>query len=138
MMITFFQVFIVFGVAGSVKSMSSGHHHVFSGIYCFWGSGVRQQYVEWVLVGCSSSRFFKYLLFLGQRGPSKLCLVGTHWMWNLIPHPTSSPDRNLSKNMGRCKKYKQKSSFFFSSFKINKYYFIILTIILLILLGGPL
>ena len=24
----------------------------FSGISCFWGSGVRQKYSEWVLVGC--------------------------------------------------------------------------------------
>ena len=23
-----------------------------SGISCFWGSGVRQKYVEWVLIGC--------------------------------------------------------------------------------------
>ena len=28
------------------------HHHVFSGIYCFWGSGVRQKYAVWLLVGC--------------------------------------------------------------------------------------
>ena len=28
------------------------HHHIFSGISCFWGSGVRQKYAEWVLVGC--------------------------------------------------------------------------------------
>ena len=28
------------------------HHHVFSGISCFWGSGVHQKYVVWVLVGC--------------------------------------------------------------------------------------
>ena len=27
------------------------HHHIFSGISCFWGSGVRQKYAEWVLVG---------------------------------------------------------------------------------------
>ena len=27
------------------------HHHVFSGISCFWGSGVRQKYAVWVLVG---------------------------------------------------------------------------------------
>ena len=26
--------------------------HVFSGISCFWGSGVHQKYAEWVLVGC--------------------------------------------------------------------------------------
>ena len=29
--------------------MSSSH---FSGISCFWGSGVYQKYAEWVLVGC--------------------------------------------------------------------------------------
>ena len=28
------------------------HHHIFSGISCFWGSGVRQKYAIWVLVGC--------------------------------------------------------------------------------------
>ena len=28
------------------------HHHAFSGISCFWGSGVRQKYAVWVLVGC--------------------------------------------------------------------------------------
>ena len=28
------------------------HHHVFSGISCFWGSEVRQKYAEWLLVGC--------------------------------------------------------------------------------------
>ena len=42
--ITFFHVFLVFGVAGSIKSMQIGysldaecHHHVFSCISCFWG-----------------------------------------------------------------------------------------------------
>ena len=28
------------------------HHHVFSGISCFWGSRVHQKYTVWVLVGC--------------------------------------------------------------------------------------
>ena len=28
------------------------HHHVFSGISFFWGSGAHQKYAEWVLVGC--------------------------------------------------------------------------------------
>ena len=28
------------------------HRHIFSGISCFWGSGVHQKYSEWVLVGC--------------------------------------------------------------------------------------
>ena len=28
------------------------HHHIFSGISCFWGSGVHQKYAVWVLVGC--------------------------------------------------------------------------------------
>ena len=45
--------------------------------------------------------FFRYFLFLGLQYPSKLCQVDTCWMQNLIPHPTRSPDRNLSKNTGR-------------------------------------
>ena len=28
------------------------HHHNFSGFSCFWGSGVRQKYAVWALVGC--------------------------------------------------------------------------------------
>ena len=53
-------------------------------------------------------------------------------------HPTSSLNRNLSKNTGRyVENTNKKVVFFFSSPKINKYYFIILTIILLIFLGGP-
>ena len=47
---------------------------------------------------------------------SKVCRVGTHWMRNLIPHSTSSPDRNLSKNTGRyVKNTNKKVVFFFSS-----------------------
>ena len=84
------------------------------------------------------SRFFRYLLFLGWWGPSKVCRVGTHWMRNLIMHPTRSRDRNLSKNTRiYVKNTNKKVVFFFSSSKINKYYFIILTIILLFFLGGP-
>ena len=86
----------------------------------------------------SSSHFFRYFLFLGLWGPSKLCSVGTHWMRNQIPHPKSSPNRNLSKNTRRyVENTNTKSSFFLSSSKINQYYFIILTIILLFSLGGP-
>ena len=74
----------------------------------------------------SSSRFSRYLLFFGQWVPSKVCQVGTRWMRNLIPHPTSSLDRNLSKLTGRyVKNTNKKVVFFFSSSKINKYYFII-------------
>ena len=61
----------------------------------------------------SSSRFFRYLLFWGDRGPSKICRVGTRWIWNLITHPTSSPTQNLSKNTGRyVENMNKKSSFF--------------------------
>ena len=135
----------------------------FSGISCFWGSGICQNCVVWVLVGCgikfhiqilptwfifyglrspktkkylknmmmtSSSHFLRNFLFLGNNGPSKVCSVVTHWMHNLIPHPTRSPNRNLSKNTGRYVKNTNKNVvFFFSSSKINKYYFNILTII---------
>ena len=86
----------------------------------------------------TSSCFFRYFLFLGLRGPSKVCSVDTRWMWNLIPHPMSSPDQNLSKNTRRyVENTNKKVVFFFSSSKINKYYFIILTIILWIFLWRP-
>ena len=49
----------------------------------------------------SSSCFFRYFLFFGYWGSSKVCRVGTRWMRNQIPHPTSSPNRNLSKNTMR-------------------------------------
>ena len=76
--------------------------------------------------------FFQVFLVFGASGPSKVCHVGTRWMWNQILHPTSSPDQNLSKNTGRyVENTNTKSSFFLSSSKINQYYFIILTIILL-------
>ena len=45
--------------------------------------------------------FFQVFLVFGVAGPSKVCRVGTCWMWNLILHPTRSLDQNLSKNMGR-------------------------------------
>ena len=83
----------------------------------------------------SSSHFFRFFLFLGYWGPSKVCSVGTYWMQNWILHPTSSPAWNLSKNTERyVKNTNKKVVFFFSSSKINKYYFIMLTIILLIFL----
>ena len=49
--VMFFHIFIVFGVAGSVKSMQC-HLHGFSGIYWFSSSRVYQKYAVWVLVGC--------------------------------------------------------------------------------------
>ena len=68
--------------------------------------------------------FFMYFLFLGLRGLSKVCRVGTRWMRNLIPQPTSSPDQNLSKNMGRYVKNTDKKYFF--SFLFQKLINIIL------------
>ena len=62
-------------------------------------------------------RFFRYFLFLGQRGPSKVCRVGTCWMRNLILHPMSSLDRNLIKNTWRyVKNTNKKSSFFYDTY----------------------
>ena len=86
----------------------------------------------------SSSHFFRYFFFWGERGLSKVFQVGTRWMQNLVPHPTSSPNQNLSKSTGiYVENTNKKISFFFSSSKINKYYFIILTIILLTFLRRP-
>ena len=96
-----------------------------------------KKYIKNVMM-TSSSCFFRYILFLGQTGPSKVCRVGTCCMRNLIPHPTISRDQNLSKNKGRyVKNTNKKVVFFFSSSKINKYYFIILTIILLVHFRRP-
>ena len=40
-------------------------------------------------------------------------MMGTRWMHNLIPHPTSSPHQNLSKNIGRyLENMNKKNSFF--------------------------
>ena len=45
--------------------------------------------------------------------------MGTRWMWDLIPHPTSSPYRNLSKKKGRyVENTNKKVVFFFSSSKL--------------------
>ena len=44
-----FHVFFLFGVAVSVKSMQCGYS---LDAEFFWGSGVRQKYAVWVLVGC--------------------------------------------------------------------------------------
>ena len=62
----------------------------------------------------SSSHFFRYFLFLGLRCPSKVCCVGTRWMWNLIPHPTIPLVLNLSKNTGRYVENTNKKSSFFN------------------------
>ena len=70
------------------------HHHVFLGISCFWGSGVRQKYAVWVLVGCG-------IKFRIQR---------------------AVPIEIWVKTQGDMSKIRtQKSSFILSSSKINQY-----------------
>ena len=65
----------------------------------------------------SSSHFFRNFFFGGYFGLLKVSQVGSHWMHNLILHPTSSPDRNLSKNMGRyVENTNKKSSFFYDTY----------------------
>ena len=67
----------------------------------------------------SSSHFFRYFLFLGSQVPSKVCLVGTCWMRNLISHPRSSFDRNLSKNTWRYVENMNKKVVFFYDKYVN-------------------
>ena len=63
------------------------HNYVFSGISCFWGSGVRQKYAMWVLVGCGIKfriqralpiiiRFFHVFLVFGVAGSVKSMQCG--------------------------------------------------------------
>ena len=68
-----------------LKNMMMMSSSRFSGISCFWGSGVHEKYAVWVLVGCGIK----------------------------IPHPTSSPDRNFSKNTMRYVENTNKKSSFF-------------------------
>ena len=87
--------------------MTSSSH--FSGISCFWG-----------------------------RGPIKIMPSG----YSLDAEFNStfnelSQSKFEKKHREICRKYEQKSSFLFSSSKINKHYSIILTIILLIFLRRP-
>ena len=42
--------------------------------------------------------------------------MGTRWIRNLIPHPTSSPDLNLSKNTGRYVKNTNKKVVFYDTY----------------------
>ena len=75
--------------------------------------------------------FFQVFLFLGQWGQSKVCRVGTHWMWNLIIHPRRSHARNLSKNTGiYVENTNKKVVFFILTPKL-------ITIILIFSLKGP-
>ena len=103
------------------------HHHIFSGISCFWGSGFCQKYAEWVLVGCEikfriqrvpTQHTFDRPLYpknkkYQKKCDAKVCRVSTRWMQNLISHPTSSHDRNLSKNTGRYVENTNKNNSFF-------------------------
>ena len=57
--------------------------------------------------------FFQVFLVFGVVGSIKVCRVGTRWMHNLIMHPTSSLDQNLSKNTGRYVENTNKKSSFF-------------------------
>ena len=70
------------------------------------------------LVGC-------VIKFCIQRVPTRHTFDGTRYpknkkylrKWNLIPHPTSCPDRNLSKNTGRyVKNMNKKSSFLYDRY----------------------
>ena len=45
--------------------------------------------------------FFQVFLVFRVAGSVKSMPLGTRWMQNLIMHPTSSPNRNLSKNTRR-------------------------------------
>ena len=63
--------------------------------------------------------FFQIFLVFCAAGTKKVCRVGTRRMWSLILHPTSSPDLNLSKNMGTyVENTNKKGVFFFSSSKL--------------------
>ena len=71
---------------------------------------------------------FQVFLFFGVAGSIKSIQVGTPWMWNQIPHPTSSPNRNLIKSTMRyVENTNTKSSFLLSQIcHFNHYGWLIL------------
>ena len=72
----------------------------------------------------SSSRFFMYFLFFVEQDPSKVCRVGTRWMQNWIPHPTTAPVQNLSKTSWRyIENTSWKSSFSLFNYFLSFYIF---------------
>ena len=44
---------------------------------------------EDTLKKCVEHAFLMYIQFLSMWVLSKICKMGTRWMWNLIPHPKS-------------------------------------------------
>ena len=89
-------------------------------------------------IGIIKKLLFFCIFDISPRVFTQFSIERAHWMWNLILHPTSSTDWNLSKNTGRYVKNTNKNVvFFFSSSKINKYYFIILTIISIVHFRRP-
>ena len=51
--------------------------HTFGGPH----STKNEKYMKNVML-TSTSHFFMYLSFFMERGPPKVCRVGTRWMWN--------------------------------------------------------
>ena len=77
--------------------------------------------------GDDITTFFRYFLFLGERGISKVCSVGTRWMRNLHPHPMSVHTRNSSKKRGRyVENSNKKIIFLWQICQVNHYGWIIL------------
>ena len=56
--------------------------------------------------------FFVYIFDISPHVFTQISIRRSRWMQNLIPQPTSSPDRNLSKSTGRYEKTKKKVVFF--------------------------
>ena len=117
--ITFFQVFLVFRVAWSVKSISSGYS--LDREFNYASNELSRSKFEWTHREiCRKYEQKSSFLFLGYQGPSKVCRVGTRWMQNSIFHPaTSSPDQNLSKHIGRYVENTNKKGSFFLFFIQN-------------------
>ena len=57
--------------------------------------------------------FFVCIFDIYPRVFTQISIGRARWMWNLIPHPTSSPDLNLSKNTGRYVEHTNKKVVFF-------------------------
>ena len=95
--------------------------HTFDGPHC---PKIRN---NWKTCWWYHHHVFHVFLVFGQRGPSKVCNVDTHWMRSLILHPMSPPTWNLRKNIvGYVENKNKKIVFLWQIYQVNHYGWLIL------------
>ena len=75
--------------------------------------GIKHFFIINLGIGIIKKYFFVCIFDISPYVFTQILIGRAHWMQNLIPHPTSSPDQNFSKNTGRYVENTIKKSSFF-------------------------